>query len=79
MDENGTDRRVGERRQRLRLIASIAPKADFLSQLIAEREHLPPQRTQRLVAPGAAVDAYRRGARIAVRRLPAGYRRTVLA
>lgn len=80
MDETGTP--AGEIQaapERLRLVQSYAPSADFLSQLIAERDHLPPQRARRRASPGAAVDAYQTGAKAAVRRLPPGYRRTVVA
>lgn len=84
MDEYGT---AGKRqlpvaletpRERLRLVQT-APNADFLSQLIAEHEHLPPQRVRRRAPVSEAVDAYANGGRIAVRRLPAGYRTSVLA
>lgn len=57
----------------------LAPPAAFLSQLIAARQHLPAQRA-RLRAPAAhAVDAYATCGRSAVRRLPAGYRKSVTA
>lgn len=60
-------------------LARATPRAAFLSQLIAERQHLAPQRARRRVPPAQAVDAYATGSRVAVRRLPAGYRRTVVA
>ena len=56
----------------------LAPRAAFLSQLIAERQHLAPQRQRRQLPPLQAVDAYAAGAGIAVRRLPPGYRRTIV-
>jgi len=60
-------------------LARPAPPAAFLSQLIAARHQLPPQRA-RLRAPLAhAVDAYATGGRVATRRLPAGYRKSVVA
>ena len=64
-------------RERLKLV-HIAPSADFLSQLIAEHQHLPPQRERRRATVGVAVDAYANGTNIAVRRMPAGYRTTVI-
>ncbi len=48
--------------------------ASFISQLIAERQHLPPQRQRRRASIDTAVDAYRTGAAIA--RMPLGYRKT---
>jgi hypothetical protein len=51
-----------------------APKAAFLSQLIAEHYHLEPQRTRRQAPLETALRTYDAGERIAVRRLPAGYR-----
>jgi hypothetical protein len=77
MVENGTGWPVRlERRQQERIkLMRGAPSADFVSQLIAERD--------RLAAPGesvgAAVGAYAAGGRIAVRRMPAGYRKSVVA
>jgi hypothetical protein len=56
-----------------------APEAAFVSQLIAERDHLPPQRTKRRAAVSDAVGAYDHGSKIAVVRLPAGYRTTLVA
>jgi hypothetical protein len=64
-------------RDRLRL-AHTAPHADFISQLIAERQHLPPQRMRRRAPMGEALAAYDNGARIADRRLPPGYRKTIV-
>ncbi|MDB5539885.1 MAG: hypothetical protein JWQ89_1612 [Devosia sp.] len=84
MDENGTDKRVfrlpvvlDAPRERLKP-ANTPASVDFLSQLIAERQHLPPQRERRRVAVGEAVDAYANGGKIAVRRVPAGYRTTIV-
>jgi hypothetical protein len=50
------------------------PKAAFLSQLIAERHHLATQRVRRLTPVGEALRTYDAGGRIAIRRLPPGYR-----
>ncbi len=51
-----------------------APKAAFLSQLIAERHHMSTQRARRQAPVGVALRTYDAGGRIAVRRLPPGYR-----
>ena len=51
-----------------------APKAAFLSQLIAERHHLATQRAKRQAPVGEALRTYDAGGKIAVRRLPPGYR-----
>jgi hypothetical protein len=78
MDDNGTkgwpvalERRA---QQKIRLLQS-APSADFISQLIAERDQLPLANDN----VGTAVGAYEAGRRIAVRRMPAGYRKSVVA
>jgi len=55
------------------------PKAAFLSQLIAERHHLAPQRARRRAPVAQAVDAYATGSKATLLRMPAGYRRTVIA
>jgi hypothetical protein len=58
---------------------AFAPSAAFVSQLIATRDRLPPQRERRLANVDRAVGAYRTGAGIAVKRMPEGYRKTVVA
>lgn len=85
MTSNGTESKgsglpmvIGEARPRPTLLR-LAPRAAFVSQLIAERQHLAPQRQRRQLPPLQAVDAYAAGASIAVVRMPAGYRRTVVA
>jgi hypothetical protein len=55
-----------------------ATEATFLSQLIAARQHLAPQRARRRAPITQAVDAYRIGGRVSVVRMPAGYRKTVV-
>ncbi len=60
-------------------MAPSSPDANFVSQLIAARAHLPPQRERRRTTPEGAVGAYAAGARIAVRRMPAGYRTHIVA
>lgn len=59
-------------------LASIAADASFVSQLIAERDHLPPQRARRRASTEGAIGAYASGARIAVKRMPTGYRTTIV-
>jgi len=57
----------------------VAPRAAFLSQLIAERHHLAPQRARRRAPIAQAVDAYRLGGGVTMVRMPAGYRKTIVA
>jgi hypothetical protein len=52
--------------------------AEFLSQLIAERDRLPPQRDKRRAPIGHALHSYDSTARHAVRRIPPGYRKTLV-
>ena len=54
-----------------------APKAGFLSQLIAERHHLATQRARRRAPLAEVLRTYDAGGRIAIRRLPPGYRMDV--
>jgi hypothetical protein len=56
-----------------------APKAAFLSQLIAERHHLATQRAKRRAPVDEVLRTYSDAGKIAVRRLPAGYRMNVEA
>ena len=53
------------------------PKAAFLSQLIAERHHMAPQRARRQAPVADVLRTYDAGGKIAVKRLPAGYRMDV--
>lgn len=84
MDDNGTAKQVftlpvveETPRERLMLVQTPA-HADFLSQLIAARQHLPAQRERRRAPVHQAVDAYANGGKITVRRMPAGYRKTIV-
>jgi hypothetical protein len=61
------------------LLARLDLDSGFISQLIAERDHLPAQRLRRRVAVGTAIDAYRQGERRDARRLPQGFFRTAEA
>jgi hypothetical protein len=54
-----------------------SPRSAFVSQLIAERHHLATQRAKRQAPVVEALRTYDAGGRIAVRRLPPGYRMTV--
>ncbi len=53
--------------------------AAFVSQLIAEREHLAPQRARRRASESHATAAYGAASRMTVLRMPAGYNRAVSA
>lgn len=53
--------------------------AAFVSQLLAERDHLPPQRSRRRGSAEGAIGAYSNGAKIAVKRMPMGYRTSIVA
>ena len=76
MYRNGTGWPIRmERRKQERIkLQRGAPSADFVSQLIAERDHLPANGE----SVGTAVGAYAAGSKIAVRRMPAGYRKTMI-
>lgn len=52
--------------------------AGFLSQLLAARSRLDPQRVLRRAPVDIALDAYRTGSTITVRRMPKGYRKTLV-
>lgn len=78
MAENGTGRILTALQpSRPQFLSRIAPEATFLSQLIAERDNLAPQREHRRAPVGVAVGAYDTGSRIAIRRMPPGYRKNV--
>ena len=53
--------------------------APFLSQLIAERDHLPPQRARRRAPVATALVSYRDTASHTLPRLPPGYRKSLVA
>lgn len=58
-------------------LARMRPAAAFLAQLLAARGHLAPQRARGRAAGGEAAQAYAEVDASDVKRLPAGYRRTV--
>lgn len=53
--------------------------ASFVSQLLAARQNLAPQRVRRRSSVDGALDAYRSGASISVVRMPQGYRKSLTA
>lgn len=53
--------------------------APFVSQLLAERGNLPPQRARRRNTAEGAIGAYASGAKIAIKRMPVGYRTSIVA
>ncbi|WP_157959839.1 hypothetical protein [Devosia submarina] len=53
--------------------------APFISQLLAERGNMQPQRARRRNTAEGAVGAYSSGAKIAVKRMPMGYRTSIVA
>jgi hypothetical protein len=78
MAENETGREVlALQPSRPQFLSRVAPDAAFVSQLIAERDHLAPQREHRRAPVDIAVGAYDTGSRIAIRRMPPGYRKNV--
>lgn len=57
----------------------VETTAAFVSQLLAERANMAPQRARRRNNAEGAIGAYADGARIATKRMPMGYRTTILA
>ena len=53
--------------------------ASFVSQLLAAQGNLPPQRARRRNTAEGAIGAYASGAKIAVKRMPMGYRTSIVA
>ena len=56
-----------------------SPKPEFLSHLIAEREHLSIQRVKRQATPFEVLKTYDAGGKLRVLRVPPGYRTDILA
>jgi hypothetical protein len=54
-------------------------RAAFVSQLLAEREGLAPQRSRRRGSAEGAIGAYSDGSKVAVKRMPMGYRTSIVA
>lgn len=76
-ETSGLPALIGAARPRPSLLRSDTTAA-FVSQLIAARARLAPQRERRRATPEGAIGAYASGARIAVKRMPVGYRTTVV-
>jgi hypothetical protein len=53
--------------------------AAFVSQLLAARANMAPQRARRRNSAEGAIGAYASGATVAVKRMPAGYRKSLTA
>lgn len=53
--------------------------AMFVSQLLAGRHNLPPQRARCRSSTEVAIGAYADGAKVAIKRMPMGYRTTIVA
>jgi hypothetical protein len=53
--------------------------AAFVSQLLAERGNLAPQRARRRGNAEGAIGAYADGAKAAIKRMPVGYRTSIVA
>jgi hypothetical protein len=68
---------LAERAPRPSLARSSA-EAAFVSQLLAARDRMPPQRQRRSATNERAIGAYGRGARLSERRMPLGYRKTMV-
>jgi hypothetical protein len=60
-------------------LVRTAPSAAFVSQLLAARDRLPPQRERRRTSLDTALGAYAQGGRITQRRMPQGFRKMVVA
>lgn len=58
---------------------AATPDAGFLSQLIAERDHLPAQRPRRQAPVSTAIAAYHDGEQRDARRVPQGFFRSAEA
>lgn len=69
---------VGTPRPRPSLLRNPTAAA-FVSQMLAERNNLTPQRARRRGNAEGAIGAYADGAKVAVKRMPAGYRTSIVA
>ena len=54
-------------------------RAAFVSQLLAERSNLAPQRSRRRGSAEGAIGAYADGAKVMIKRMPLGYRTSIVA
>lgn len=69
---------VGPSRPRPSLLRNPTAAA-FVSQLLAERHNLAPQRNRRRGTSEGAIGAYADGAKVAIKRMPLGYRTSIVA
>lgn len=69
---------IGTPRPRPSLLRNPTAAA-FISQLLAERHNLAPQRTRRRGTSEGAIGAYADGAKVAIKRMPVGYRTSIVA
>jgi hypothetical protein len=69
---------IGTPRPRPSLLRNTTGAA-FVSQLLAERHNLAPQRSRRRGTSEGAIGAYADGAKVAVKRMPVGYRTSIVA
>jgi hypothetical protein len=78
-DTTGLPAIVERRRPGWSMRSRVATDPGFVSQLIAERDRLPPQRQRRQAPVATAIDAYRQGERRDRRHLPQGFFRSAEA
>lgn len=69
---------IGPARPRPSLLRNPTAAA-FVSQLLAERHNLAPQRARRRGNAEGAIGAYADGAKVTIKRMPVGYRTTIVA
>ena len=60
-------------------LARSETRAAFLSQLLAGRAGLAPQRNRRRGSAEGAIGAYSDGSKVAIKRMPMGYRTSIVA
>ena len=78
LDETGTRAEIILPRNRRATDSRSVPAAYFVSQVLAGHVHVAPMRDRKSAAVDTAMGAYACGSRIAVVRMPAGYRTTVV-
>ena len=79
LDETSTRAEIILPRNRRAADARVAPAAYFVSQVLVEHLRVAPERDRKSAAVNNAMGAYATGARIAVVRMPKGYRTTIVA
>ena len=78
LDETGTRAAIVLPRDRRAADSRVVPVAPFVSHILAEHLRVAPVRDRKSAAMDTAMGAYASGSRIAVVRMPAGYRTTVV-